>query len=238
METKYIIIGLLIILVVLFLMQKKEHAGSTQALSNEAVQNIAKVYADTNGTATFNNIKNTGDATFNGIKNTGTLTTNGEASFASVTNLKGGGKGDIQTHLPFWDGKNYIRGPTQIDGDTTINGNFNINNKKFRMFWMNLGGGSGYKVVKDPKGNTYNAKDWILFSGGPVHANFVHYALIVNKADNLWYIDKQGNPGQWLATSILCMPVEMFDNDFTYPYKANSVSDTSAADGTHTMNFN
>jgi hypothetical protein len=119
---------------VLFLMQNKEHAGSTQPLSNEAVQNIAKVYADTKGTATFNNIKtngdanfnnikNTGDATFNGIKNTGTLTTNGEATFNSVTNLKGGGKGDMGgTHFPYWDGTNFIRGPTQIDGDTTING--------------------------------------------------------------------------------------------------------------------
>ena len=60
MKTKYIIIGLIILLVVLFVTQKKEHASGSVptplTLSNEAIQNIAKVYADTNGMATFNNI--------------------------------------------------------------------------------------------------------------------------------------------------------------------------------------
>jgi hypothetical protein len=67
MKNKYIIGGLIIILFVLFLLNKKEHAGSTPPttpnLSNEAIQNIAKVYADTNNTATFNNLNVTG--TFN-----------------------------------------------------------------------------------------------------------------------------------------------------------------------------
>ena len=43
MKTKHIIIGLIILLVVLFFIQKKEHAGSTAtptSLSNEAIQNI------------------------------------------------------------------------------------------------------------------------------------------------------------------------------------------------------
>ena len=60
MKTQHIIIGLIVILIVLFLLQKKEHAGSIPPsppqLSNEAIQNIAKVYADTNNTATFNNL--------------------------------------------------------------------------------------------------------------------------------------------------------------------------------------
>jgi hypothetical protein len=114
MKTKHIIIGLIIVLVVLFFVQKKEHAGSTATpkLSNEAIQNIAKVYADTTGTATFNNIKASDTATVNGM-----------ATFTSVTNLKGGtNPNNSETHFPFWDGKNYIRGPTQIDGATSING--------------------------------------------------------------------------------------------------------------------
>ena len=68
MKTKHIIIGLIIVLVVLFFVQKKEHAGSTtpaQNLSNEAIQNIAKIYADTNNEATFNNIKSIGKITGN-----------------------------------------------------------------------------------------------------------------------------------------------------------------------------
>ena len=94
------------------------------------------------------------------------------------------------------------------------------------MFWVQIGGVSGYKLVKDPSGNTYNATDWILFSGGPIHVTFVHYALIVNKTNNLWYIDKQGQENMWIKTSILCIPVEMFDNRFTYPMKANDISDS------------
>ena len=109
MKTKHIIIGLIIVLVVLFFVQKKEHAGSTQPLSNEAIQNIAKVYADTTGTVTFNNIK-----------------TNGESTFGGMTSFKGNSSGP--THFPFADGKNYIRGDTQIDGATTVNGLIKMNN--------------------------------------------------------------------------------------------------------------
>ncbi len=69
MKTKHIIIALIILIGILFFTQKKEHAGSTPPssspsaplLSNEAVQNIAKVYADTSNTATFNNITVTGE---------------------------------------------------------------------------------------------------------------------------------------------------------------------------------
>ncbi len=57
MKTKYIIIGLIIILLIIFLTQNKEHAGSTsQKISNEAVQNIAKVYADSKILASFNGV--------------------------------------------------------------------------------------------------------------------------------------------------------------------------------------
>ncbi len=65
MKTKNIIIGLIILLVVLFFLQHKEHAAgsvsATSALSNEAIQNLAKIYADTNNTAAFNNIRATGN---------------------------------------------------------------------------------------------------------------------------------------------------------------------------------
>jgi hypothetical protein len=67
MKTKHIIFGLIIFVLLFFLIQNKEHAGSgstppvsTPQLSNEAVQNIAKIYADTNNEAVFNNVKITG----------------------------------------------------------------------------------------------------------------------------------------------------------------------------------
>jgi microcystin-dependent protein len=73
MKTKHIIIGLIILVGILFFTQNKEHAGSpppTTAtapnLSNEAIQNIAKIYADTNNEAVFNNIKVTANTKLNG----------------------------------------------------------------------------------------------------------------------------------------------------------------------------
>ncbi len=68
MKTKYIIIGLVILLMILFFVKNKEHAGSTsQKISNEAIQNISKVYADTKNTVSFNNLRITGKTTLNGI---------------------------------------------------------------------------------------------------------------------------------------------------------------------------
>ena len=88
MKTKHIIIGLVIILIVLFLMQKKEHAGSvpvTTVLSNEAIQNLAKVYADTNTTATFNNIKATGNINAKNIVIDEEITGNGATKLIQDT---------------------------------------------------------------------------------------------------------------------------------------------------------
>ncbi len=85
MKTKHIIIGLIILVGLLFFIQQKEHAGTTNTsnLSNEAVQNIAKVYADTNSTAVFNNIRSTGKITGNV---TGNLTGNvaGDVSGSNI----------------------------------------------------------------------------------------------------------------------------------------------------------
>ncbi len=63
MDSTYkIIIGLIIILLLILLYKKQENADSvgSAAYSTEAISNIAKVYSDTAGTATFNNINITG----------------------------------------------------------------------------------------------------------------------------------------------------------------------------------
>ena len=61
MNRKHIIIGLLIVLVIIYLSQtqKRENLDAPN-LSNEAIQNIASVYANTSGEAVFNKIKVTG----------------------------------------------------------------------------------------------------------------------------------------------------------------------------------
>jgi hypothetical protein len=67
--THKIIIVLLIILILLIVYKKQENAGSigATAYSAEAVQNIAKVYSDTSGTANFNNINVTGKLNMNNL---------------------------------------------------------------------------------------------------------------------------------------------------------------------------
>ncbi len=94
MKTKHIIIGLVIILGVLFFVQKKEHEGSAPPtppnLSNEAIQNIARVYADTNNEAVFNNLKTTGNATINGATTLkGATTLDGAVTFNNDITYKG-----------------------------------------------------------------------------------------------------------------------------------------------------
>jgi hypothetical protein len=122
-------------------MQKKEHtSGSvpvTPTLSNEAIQNIAKVYADTNNTATFNNIRTTGEATING-----------SVTFNQNTNFKGGANpNNWQTHLPHTNGENYIRGPTNIDGYVKMNKGFEVlsPNGQFRLVLQDDGALALYK---------------------------------------------------------------------------------------------
>jgi len=68
MERKQIILGLIVVLVIVFILtQRRENDDGTIApsttLSNEAVQSIASVYANTTGTAAFNNINVTGVST-------------------------------------------------------------------------------------------------------------------------------------------------------------------------------
>jgi len=68
MEKSHIIIVLLIIIIILVmnLYNKKENitSDSGKTLSDEALQNIAKVYGDTSGTVSFNNVNITGNLRF------------------------------------------------------------------------------------------------------------------------------------------------------------------------------
>ena len=120
-------------------------------LSNEAIQNIAKIYADTNNEAVFNNIKATDNINVAGNTNlktlsvsdnstvnnlnvtgnsviTGNLDVSGKTIFKNQVNFKGAGI-DMQTHFPHTDGKNYIRGTTQVDGNLNITDAYNLTSR-------------------------------------------------------------------------------------------------------------
>jgi hypothetical protein len=64
MKRNHIIVGIFVIifLVIILTYNQQENAGSLSTANNntEAIQNIASVYADTNRTATFNNLTTTG----------------------------------------------------------------------------------------------------------------------------------------------------------------------------------
>jgi len=69
MNNTQILVGVIILLVViLVVMNKKAEHLDAPNLSNEAIQNISSVYANTAGQAVFNNIKVTGNADFGNFK--------------------------------------------------------------------------------------------------------------------------------------------------------------------------
>ncbi len=82
METKYIIVIILILLILFLLYKNNEHLTLTDT-SSEAIQNVAKIYADASGTATFNNIR------LNNIILNNDLDISGHTTFYGPTDIIG-----------------------------------------------------------------------------------------------------------------------------------------------------
>lgn len=68
MNRRNIIITIFIVLIIIYLFNIKKENLDTSTLSNEAIQNIASVYASTTGTASFNNVKITGNLDAQNLK--------------------------------------------------------------------------------------------------------------------------------------------------------------------------
>jgi hypothetical protein len=79
----YIIIALIIVIAILFLYNKQENLTPQ---SEEAIQNISKVYADKNNTVTFNNIRILGN-----IDISGNINSSGNVSATNINGLLVGG---------------------------------------------------------------------------------------------------------------------------------------------------
>ena len=126
MKTIYIISIILIIIIFFLHTKKKEHLLA----SNEAVNNIAKIYADVSGTVAFNNIKTTGNLDVSGVARFNKITgvdisgidiSGGNLDVYGFANFRGASNNNpnnLKTQFPNSDGKNYIRGHTLIDGVT------------------------------------------------------------------------------------------------------------------------
>ncbi len=148
MKNKYIIICLIFLLLIIFFIQKKEYLETTSLkISDEAVQNIAKVYADSKQTAYFNNIqvkgtlmsKLTGDVSGN---ITGRLLSpNGKFSLdidnsGNLSLFNGTNK--VGTYILFDTTNNVVN----IDGDVIIKGKDNTGDNRVRIGKNTYGDGA------------------------------------------------------------------------------------------------
>ena len=96
--TAIIIIALVVFVYMLYIKENMTGSENTTLQSNEAVQNIASVYADTSGTVTFNNVQVTGNVNF--------------AQFKGIIVAWSGATANIPAGWGFCDGTLY----TALDG--------------------------------------------------------------------------------------------------------------------------
>ena len=103
-KLNWIIILAILVLSVFLYINNSEHFGAIDTINPEAVRNISSVYNTDNLTAT-------------------NITSSGKLQSDGITVFKNG------THFPYTDGKNYIRGPTQVDGQMELNNKTIFNNE-------------------------------------------------------------------------------------------------------------
>ena len=80
MKTEYILALILILIAILFLYKQRENLDAS-GLSNEALQNIAKVYGDKDGIVSFNNMNVTGKINGSGYN----IDSSGNITSANIT---------------------------------------------------------------------------------------------------------------------------------------------------------
>ena len=161
MHRNNIIIVLIIVLIIVYLLRNRsEHLDSAPTpLSNEAIQNIASVYADTKGTTSFNNVNVTGQLNVSGWK--------------GMIVMWSGSLDKVPTGWALCDGQN---------GTPDLSGKFIIgfNTKEIKDEWGNLlqkptkigdtGGSAGQYLKKDQiPGHTHTLNSYMP-TGNPDNA--------------------------------------------------------------------
>jgi hypothetical protein len=111
-------------------------AGAISTVSNEAIANVSSIYNNQN--MSVSNLTVTGGFNSNGmgIFKGGTSTANPQ---------------NYQTVFPFSDGKNYIRGDTELDGNLYVPGNGEFGTEPTSIKFTN--GWSGWPDVSSGKGS-------------------------------------------------------------------------------------
>lgn len=213
-----VIILLAIILIIIVIgYNQQENAESTTAsavYSVEAVQNIAKVYADTSGTATFNNINSTGTINASNINTTGniiglltspnkkfqiSMQDNGDMGIYDVDNKKNvwaAGKNGIFTDTNFVDN-------VSMNKNLTINGKLTIGDQGMRIWKQGVWNGT---LLTDGVNSYFSTDKWVViavggrFTGGNATAPFTYIA------DGKWY----GSAYAGYNTTFMAIPINFF----------------------------
>ncbi len=216
MQTKYVLVIIIIILAILFLYNKQENLDATGIpLSNEAIQNIASVYNNQNMQVTnlkvTNDINAIGNINASGTINAGSSLTSNNI-FGSLTspnkkyqiNMQDNGDMaiyDVESKKNIW-----AVGKNGISTDTNFN-----DKAKF--------GGTGMRIWKQPVWNGtlltdgvipyFTTDKWVVitaggrFTGGNATAPFTYTA-----ADGKWY----GAAYAGYNMTCLAIPLNLFES--------------------------
>jgi hypothetical protein len=160
-STNYrIVIGIIICIIIIFLLYNTSENFTTTSplLATEACQNVASVYADTKGTAKFNNIHVAGTITIGEGANKWILNpiiVDGSNNQLSITPLNSSGVADITNQFTLYHDKPeiYTNKRIDVDGNINIRKNINIGNgtNKWSMEPMSFNNGAINQLSIIPK---------------------------------------------------------------------------------------
>ena len=151
-EHKVIVVVLLIIIGFLFFNNQSEHVDNVapQTLSNEAIQNIVSVYANTTGTSTFNNLNVTNNLKSSSLDVSGNTNIRGALSINGIIEIDSSGNistlGNISANKIIPKVSNNIAKYIQVGYDPS----FGItNNNRWTINQVNAYDISGSDVAKN-----------------------------------------------------------------------------------------
>jgi len=219
-QTVTISVIVIILLLLLLLYKKQENLTEGESitnLSNEAIQNIASVYADQTKTAYFNNLSVTNSLQTNSLQ-TNSLQTNGNVDISGNINVTGNiinnetiQTPQVNTHIL---SNNDGTGQGLIDVKSTLHFNgTGLRRWTIPMATKMAAGGTGILLITDPSGSTYSADKWVIWIAG-INAQGAFMTVPYVGTDNKWYMAYAfPMPPTWPNSSVdvLAIPISIFE---------------------------
>ena len=208
MKNTNIILLILVIVALLFLYRKQENFTMTEQ-SNEAVQNIASVYNNQNlqvTNITSTNQANLKDAKISNNLNVDGISTLNNLNVLSITSLN---NLNVSNNLD-------VSGTTRLN-NLNVSGNIITNNKGMVTWRQQIIWGRPQQVqAKDPSGNVYNVDEWFIYASGWGVSGIGNCQPYIDPTSKTWFLrvwaiaDPNAN-----YIDILAIPKEYFSNVFT-----------------------